>query len=97
MDSITEYHDLFTNGELDENKVKSLVNEHNRLKEQSSEVYNYVTKGLLKKDHYSSDVVINMVKSIQKDYVHKDTVYEDMMTLAGNDEFLKRNLKDYFS
>ena len=86
-----------SNGDLDEIKVRDLTEKYVELQNNTSQVYETVTKGLLKDPNYNPDIVIHMYNLLQKELVSKKTVCEDMVHLVGHQNTELKNLVlEYF-
>lgn len=63
---------VYTDGKLDEEKVKKELMDYGFILEQVPKVYSAVTGGMLSKPNYFADVVIAEYESQFNEYVHKD-------------------------
>lgn len=100
MKELNEEKTLYNNlcnseGKIDELKLKEFIKEVLQMRDNVSGVYDFVTRGLLKKYHYNSEVVINIVKDLQKDLIDKNVICEDILNIVS-DEGTKQLIQEYF-
>lgn len=93
----TTYDDLKNpDGSINNEKLKELVKKYVELQNNSEQVYDKVTNGLLKGSHYSAEVVISVFETTQKDLIDKNSVCDDMLHMVGKDEGTKQLILEYF-
>ena len=81
---------------INQAKVLELLKKYLELQNNAKQVYSKVTKGLLNNSSYSATTVISVYENIQKDYVNKDVVCDDILHLLGSDECGKHLVLEYF-
>lgn len=72
---------IYTDGKLDEEKVKNELMDYGFLLEQVPKVYDAVTGGKLSKTNYHAQTIIAGYKEQFDDYVHKDDIRDALESL----------------
>lgn len=85
-----------SDGRFIPSRVTEMVDEFITLQSNAEDVYKAVTGGVLSNWNYSSDIVLSVYDSLQKDKLDRDTVCEDMLHMFGQDGGSKQLILEYF-
>lgn len=90
------YNNIVSDGKTDEKALKEVLLDYLQLKENSTQIIEEITGGLLKHCDYTSERVLQVYHSLQSDKISRVQTCDDMLMIVGSNPILRESIQEYF-
>ena len=85
------YSDIVFDGKVNEKALRKVLSDYLQLKENSTQIIEEITGGLLKHCDYTSERVLQVYHKIDR-----VQTCDDMLLIVGSDPILRESIQEYF-
>lgn len=90
------YSDIVFDEKVNEKALRKVLSDYLQLKENSTQIIEEITGGLLKHCDYTSERVLQVYHSLQSNKIDRVQTCEDMLLIVGSDPILRESIQEYF-